>query len=90
PETFALVLLNPLQTAEPLPPERFLRATAAWIAVLSLAADAAGEELTSCNEAGDCTLRQELSRPSDVFPQAGMRPWGSMMNLRGTPVSKVA
>ncbi|MFH9968028.1 DUF2267 domain-containing protein [Streptomyces mirabilis] len=59
PETFALVLLNPLQTAEPLPPERFLRATAAWIegateqtvawdvsAVLSVTADAAGEELT--------------------------------------------
>jgi len=59
PETFALVLLNPLQATEPLPPERFLRATAAWIegateqtaawdvsAVLSVTADAAGEELT--------------------------------------------
>ncbi|WP_328891557.1 DUF2267 domain-containing protein [Streptomyces sp. NBC_00316] len=59
PETFALILLNPLQAAEPLPPERFLRATAAWIegateqtaawdvsAVLSVTADAAGEELT--------------------------------------------
>ncbi|MFD7973762.1 DUF2267 domain-containing protein [Streptomyces clavifer] len=60
PDTFALILLNPLQAAEPLPPERFLRATAAWIegateqtaawdvsAVLSVAADAAGDELTS-------------------------------------------
>lgn len=59
PETFALVLLNPLRATEPLPPERFLRATAAWIegateqtaawdvgAVLSVTADAAGEELT--------------------------------------------
>ncbi|MFE5730515.1 MULTISPECIES: DUF2267 domain-containing protein [unclassified Streptomyces] len=59
PETFALVLLNPLQAAEPLSPERFVRATAAWIegatertaawdvgAVLSVVADAAGEELT--------------------------------------------
>ncbi|MGW4519318.1 DUF2267 domain-containing protein [Streptomyces sp. NPDC004393] len=31
PEAFALILLNPLQSAEPLPPERFVRATAAWI-----------------------------------------------------------
>lgn len=31
PETFALILLNPLQTAEPLSPDRFVRATAAWI-----------------------------------------------------------
>jgi uncharacterized protein (DUF2267 family) len=59
PETFALILLNPLQAAEPLSAERFVRATAAWIdgatertaawdvgAVLSVAADAAGEELT--------------------------------------------
>ncbi|MET7517558.1 DUF2267 domain-containing protein [Streptomyces sp. NPDC005480] len=59
PETFALILLNPLQSAEPLSPERFVRATAAWIegateataawdvsAVLSTAADAAGDELT--------------------------------------------
>ncbi|MFD7206171.1 DUF2267 domain-containing protein [Streptomyces sp. NPDC059893] len=59
PETFAVILLNPLQATEPLSPERFLRATAAWIegatektaawdvsAVLSVAADAAGEELT--------------------------------------------
>jgi uncharacterized protein (DUF2267 family) len=58
PETYALILLNPLQAAEPLSPERFVRATAAWIegataetaqwdvgAVLSAAADAAGEEL---------------------------------------------
>ncbi len=58
PEEFALILLNPLRSAEPLPPERFVRATAAWIegateqtaawdvsAVLSTAADAAGEDL---------------------------------------------
>ena len=58
PEEFALILLNPLQSAEPLPPERFLRATAAWIegateqtaawdvsAVLSTVADAADEDL---------------------------------------------
>ncbi|MFC8172188.1 DUF2267 domain-containing protein [Streptomyces sp. NPDC057242] len=59
PETFAVVLLNPLQAAEPLSPERFVRATAAWIegatertaawdvsAVLSVVADVTGEELT--------------------------------------------
>ncbi|WP_055489132.1 DUF2267 domain-containing protein [Streptomyces sp. TP-A0356] len=58
PETCALVLLNPLQAHEPLPPERFVRATAAWIegateqtatwdvsAVLSVVAEAAGDEL---------------------------------------------
>lgn len=58
PEEFALILLNPLQSVEPLPPERFVRATAAWIegaseqaatwdvsAVLSTVADAAGEDL---------------------------------------------
>ncbi|WP_435192248.1 DUF2267 domain-containing protein [Streptomyces sp. bgisy126] len=58
PEEFALILLNPLTSAEPLSPERFIRATAAWIegateqtatwdvsAVLSTAADAVGEEL---------------------------------------------
>jgi uncharacterized protein (DUF2267 family) len=59
PEELALILVNPLQAREPLSPERFVRATAAWIegaseqtaawdvsAVLSVAADAAGEELT--------------------------------------------
>ncbi|MFI5982447.1 DUF2267 domain-containing protein [Streptomyces sp. NPDC051555] len=59
PETYALVLLNPLQAAEPLSPERFVRATAAWIegateqtalgdigAVLSTVATAAGDVLT--------------------------------------------
>ncbi|MFG2483129.1 DUF2267 domain-containing protein [Streptomyces virginiae] len=59
PETYALILLNPLQVAEPLSPERFVRATAAWIegatektalwdigAVLSTAAAAAGDVLT--------------------------------------------
>ncbi|MEU6621021.1 DUF2267 domain-containing protein [Streptomyces litmocidini] len=58
PEGYALILLNPLQSAEPLPPERFVRATAAWIegatektaawdvgAVLSTVADAAGDDL---------------------------------------------
>ena len=58
PETFALILLNPLRAAEPLDAERFVRATAAWIegateqtakwdvsAVLSVVADAAGEGL---------------------------------------------
>ncbi|MDT9683928.1 DUF2267 domain-containing protein [Streptomyces sp. TRM76323] len=58
PETFELILLNPLQAAEPLSPERFVRATAAWIegateetakwdvgAVLSVVADAAGDDL---------------------------------------------
>ncbi|WP_411104809.1 DUF2267 domain-containing protein [Streptomyces sp. cmx-4-9] len=59
PEAYALILLNPLQAAEPLTPERFVHATAAWIegasratamwdvsAVLSVVADAAGEDLT--------------------------------------------
>ncbi|MET7760011.1 DUF2267 domain-containing protein [Streptomyces sp. NPDC005389] len=58
PEGFALILLNPLQSAEPLTPDRFVRATAAWIegateqtatwdvsAVLSTVADTAGEDL---------------------------------------------
>lgn len=58
PETFALILLNPLRAAEPLDPARFVRATAAWIegateetakwdvgAVLSVVADAADEDL---------------------------------------------
>lgn len=58
PETFAMILLNPLQAADPLDPDRFVRAAAAWIdgatertakwdvsAVLSVAADAAGEDL---------------------------------------------
>ncbi|MFF1787764.1 DUF2267 domain-containing protein [Kitasatospora sp. NPDC058243] len=58
PETTALVLLSPLRAVEPLSPERFVRATAAWIegatettalwdigAVLSTVADAAGDDL---------------------------------------------
>ncbi|MER6089722.1 DUF2267 domain-containing protein [Streptomyces bluensis] len=58
PEDFALILLNPLQSAEPLTAERFVRATAAWIegathqtaawdvsAVLSTVADAAEDDL---------------------------------------------
>ncbi|MDJ0347059.1 DUF2267 domain-containing protein [Streptomyces sp. H10-C2] len=60
PEAFALILLNPLQAAEPLSAERFVRATAAWIegateqtalwdvsAVLSVTADAVGQDLTA-------------------------------------------
>ncbi|MGW0363809.1 DUF2267 domain-containing protein [Streptomyces sp. NPDC002990] len=58
PETFALILLNPLRAAEPLNAERFVRAAAAWIdgateqtakwdvsAVLSVVADAVDEDL---------------------------------------------
>ncbi|MFJ4005047.1 DUF2267 domain-containing protein [Streptomyces sp. NPDC090023] len=58
PEGFALILLNPLHSAEPLPPERFVRATAAWIdgateqtaawdvsAVLSTVADSTDDDL---------------------------------------------
>ncbi|WP_329112126.1 DUF2267 domain-containing protein [Streptomyces sp. NBC_01353] len=60
PEDFALILLNPLQSAEPLSPERFVKATSAWIegataqtaawdvsAVLSTVADAADDDLLS-------------------------------------------
>lgn len=58
PEDFALILLNPLHSAEPLPPQRFVRAAAAWIegateqtatwdvsAVLSTVADTSGDDL---------------------------------------------
>ncbi|MFF7680361.1 DUF2267 domain-containing protein [Actinacidiphila glaucinigra] len=58
PETYALILLNPLQAVEPLDAERFVRASADWIegateatarwdvgAVLSVAADEAGPDL---------------------------------------------
>lgn len=58
PDDFALILLNPLQSAEPLHPERFVRAaatgiegatvqTATWdvSAVLSTVADTAGDDL---------------------------------------------
>ncbi|MBP8536059.1 DUF2267 domain-containing protein [Streptomyces sp. MK37H] len=58
PESLALILLSPLQAHEPLSPERFIRATAAWIegatektatwdvsAVLSVVADVASEDL---------------------------------------------
>jgi uncharacterized protein (DUF2267 family) len=60
PETLALVLLNPLQAHEPLSPERFVRATAAWIegatektamwdvsAALSVVADVADDDLVN-------------------------------------------
>ncbi|ARZ65815.1 hypothetical protein SMD11_0149 [Streptomyces albireticuli] len=57
PEDFALTFLNSLRSAEPLPPERFVRATTAWIwigrpradrdgaigAALPAVADTAGE-----------------------------------------------
>jgi len=59
PSALAEILLNPLQATEPLSPDRFVRATAAWIegatvqtalwdigAVLSTTADAAGDDLT--------------------------------------------
>ncbi|MEV6318328.1 DUF2267 domain-containing protein [Streptomyces sp. NPDC051776] len=58
PETLALILLNPLQAHEPLSPQRFVRATAAWIegategtaawdvsAVLSVVADTISDDL---------------------------------------------
>lgn len=58
PDDLAAILLNPARAAEPLSPDRFVRATAAWIegatdqtalwdigAVLSTAADTAGDEL---------------------------------------------
>ena len=60
PDTYALILLNPLPAAQPLNAERLVRATAAWIegateatalwdigAVLSVVADIAGPELTA-------------------------------------------
>lgn len=56
PESFARVLLNPLEAPEPLTPERFVRAAAAWLgspseeiaardvsAVLGVIAEVAGE-----------------------------------------------
>ncbi len=58
PETYALILLNPLPAYEPLDAQRFVRATAAWIegateqtaawdvsAVLSVVADALDDDL---------------------------------------------
>ncbi|CAL9343158.1 hypothetical protein SUDANB120_00308 [Streptomyces sp. enrichment culture] len=58
PEAYALILLNPLRAAEPLDPQRFVRATAAWIegateatarwdvsAVLSVVADTLDDEV---------------------------------------------
>ncbi|EMF01754.1 hypothetical protein H340_05109 [Streptomyces mobaraensis NBRC 13819 = DSM 40847] len=58
PETYALILLNPLPAAEPLSAERFVRAAAAWIegateetalwdtgAVLSVVAEAVDADL---------------------------------------------
>ncbi|MFJ5548742.1 DUF2267 domain-containing protein [Streptomyces sp. NPDC093225] len=58
PETYALILLNPLRASEPLDAQRFVRATAAWIdgateatapwdvsAVLSVVAEAIDDDL---------------------------------------------
>ncbi|WP_407639546.1 DUF2267 domain-containing protein [Kitasatospora azatica] len=83
PETLALVLLNPLQAAEPLTAERFVHATAAWIegatettavwdigAVLSTTADAAGDDLME-------RILFQLPPGYDVLfgrPQPGRRP----------------
>ncbi|MFD5559264.1 DUF2267 domain-containing protein [Kitasatospora griseola] len=83
PETMALILLNPLQAAEPLNAERFVRATAAWIegateatapwdigAVLSTVADAAGDDLTG-------RILLQLPPGYDLLfgrPAAGTRP----------------
>ncbi|MFJ4672314.1 DUF2267 domain-containing protein [Kitasatospora purpeofusca] len=83
PETLALVLLNPLAATEPLTPERFVRATAAWIegatettapwdigAVLSTAADAADDELMD-------RILLQLPPGYDLLfgrPRAGRRP----------------
>ncbi|MFB7616888.1 DUF2267 domain-containing protein [Kitasatospora sp. NPDC056181] len=83
PETMALILLNPLQAAEPLSQERFVRATAAWIegatettalwdigAVLSTVADAAGDDLTG-------RILLQLPPGYDLLfgrPTAGTRP----------------
>ena len=76
PETFALILLNPLPAAQPLNAERFARATAAWIegaseatalwdigAVLSVVADIAGPELMA---------QVLLQLPADWPPLFGM------------------
>ncbi|MFI6449681.1 DUF2267 domain-containing protein [Kitasatospora sp. NPDC050543] len=83
PEAMSLILLNPLQAAEPLTPERFVRATTAWIegatettalwdigAVLSTVADAAGDDLM------DRVLFQLPPGYDLLFgrPQAGHRP----------------
>ncbi len=83
PETMALILLNPLQAAEPLSPKRFVRATAAWIegatektavwdigAVLSTVADAAGDDLME-------QILLQLPPGYDLLfgrPTAGIRP----------------
>ena len=76
PETFALILLNPLPAAQPLNAERFVRATAAWIegateatalwdigAVLSVVADIAGPGLMA---------QVLLQLPTDWPPLFGM------------------
>ncbi|MFE9479299.1 MULTISPECIES: DUF2267 domain-containing protein [Streptomyces] len=62
PETYALILLNPLQAAEPLSPERFVRATAAWIegATEKTALWDVGAVLSTVAAAAGLTLLQEV------------------------------
>ena len=62
PETYALILLNPLQAAEPLSPERFVRATAAWIegATEKTALWDIGAVLSTAAAAGDALTREIL------------------------------
>lgn len=87
PETFELILLNPLQAAEPLDPERYVRATAAWIegateetakwdvgAVLSVVADAMRRGAdASCPAPAAPGLRPPL-RPSPAGVTRSRRP----------------
>lgn len=62
PETYALILLSPLQAAEPLSPERFVRATAAWIegATEKTALWDIGAVLSTVAAAGDVLTREVL------------------------------
>ncbi|WP_327301814.1 DUF2267 domain-containing protein [Streptomyces goshikiensis] len=80
PEGFALILLNPLRSAEPLPPERFVRATAAWVegateqtamwdvsAVLSTVADTAAP--SPSDEIRECHVPSAPTAPERHAPQ---------------------
>lgn len=97
PETYALILLNPLQAAEPLSPERFVRATAAWIegateqtalwdigAVLSTVAAAA--ETSSC--ARSCSSSRPDTTSSSATPSppdTGRKPKSSKRKATAAP-----